>query len=141
MSSIASVSLSTASPTPYSLASAWAPACALACFSASSASSKPSNNSRCPAGSAKASAAFLFTLLKSSFHNAMISDTRLGAYVRAMNAASGIRFVSINKSMQPSISFSMNIDTNATLFLPLSFDSSTSCLSVSGDPDEVASNN
>ena len=85
------------------------------------------------AGSASASAAFLFTVARFSFHSATTLETRDGAYARAMNAASGTRPVSHSRSMHLSTSPSRNSEMNATLFLPFSRAASASAARRSGE--------
>mmetsp|Transcript_13080 Transcript_13080/g.48903 ORF Transcript_13080/g.48903 Transcript_13080/m.48903 type:complete len:322 (+) Transcript_13080:17-982(+) len=98
-----------------------------------SASSKSGNRFLYSAGSASASAAFLFTLARSFFQSPTTSDTRDGAYVRAMNAASGTRFVVHSKSIHASTSPSRKSAANATLFLPFSVALEASAASAAGE--------
>mmetsp|Transcript_8943 Transcript_8943/g.54997 ORF Transcript_8943/g.54997 Transcript_8943/m.54997 type:complete len:272 (-) Transcript_8943:2054-2869(-) len=91
---------------------------ALSCSSICSAELYPWNKLGYCAGSAKLSAAFVLTFFTSSLHNFTMSGTRLGRYVLAMKAASGILPLSINISRHSSSLPSISKQVNATLCFP-----------------------
>eukprot|EP00959_Pyramimonas_sp_CCMP1952_P292557 6118746-Pyramimonas_sp.AAC.1 len=75
-------------------------------------------------GSASASAAFWFTVCRSARHRPTTSDALLGRYVRAMNAASGIRPVSHSSCTQSSVLCRRKSARKATLCFPFCLASS-----------------
>mmetsp|Transcript_8659 Transcript_8659/g.24425 ORF Transcript_8659/g.24425 Transcript_8659/m.24425 type:complete len:268 (-) Transcript_8659:487-1290(-) len=104
--------------------------------SACSAQSKSSNRLGYSVGSARASEAFLFTLLRSSCQRRTHSLTLEGTYERAKKAASGKRPHSTRMLMHTSRLESRKLHRNATLVLPLARARSPRARTLSARPSE-----